>query len=514
MQFSYEDSRGSLQSTAQSLIEEETPANDVLALKYLIETKNRLPNTQHQFIDPKLAHEASTIQRLLGQTSYRIYTSTNDPSNLDTAILAYQESVRTCGRSPNPELLVEAIKIYRSHGAHEGALRLCAMLIQDHPNYSQIGHVVMNAISCMIELKVQIPGAYVSWLCQMPGIEETDALLLTAKAQERRNKREEARAGYREIFLRLKTREIRQKETINSARSSARSNENTMEYQGETKNSTSNSPTEMEETLIGKHTSWETWCEDPDTWIKAGRPWYNKQEYELSNIMFQSALSKSSFPGDECLCKMVIGYTKIGNPEKATTYFKRMNKGKFRTKVIGTHRTYPKWSKVSMRPGSDEYQYTQMIENSCFHIAKQMKEDAFKLDDRERQKENTRGLKKSENETRLFLTEEKIWNACVTIGCSMRMWIAQALLRRRRRAVLKAQSMLRVYIAKLKVNRIRALLHLRGIADNVMVMYKLQVSKIKKRRSEHREWSTVVSILFTLLSFKPVSLSLSRSPLF
>ena len=167
-----------------------------------------------------------------------------------------------------------------------------------------------------------------------------------------------------------------------------------------------------------------------------------------------------------------------------------------------------------MRPGSDEYQYTQMIENSCFHIAKQMKEDAFKLDDRERQKENTRGLKKSENETRLFLTEEKIWNACVTIGCSMRMWIAQALLRRRRRAVLKAQSMLRVYIAKLKVNRIRALLHLRGIADNVMVMYKLQVSKskAKERASRMEQCSFDFFLLFSL--FKPVSLSLSRSPLF
>ena len=34
-----------------------------------------------------------------------------------------------------------------------------------------------------------------------------------------------------------------------------------------------------------------------------------------------------------------------------------------------------------------------------------------------------------------------------------------------------------------------------------------------KRRSEHREWSTEVSFFITHPSFKPVSLSLSRSPL-
>ena len=37
--------------------------------------------------------------------------------------------------------------------------------------------------------------------------------------------------------------------------------------------------------------------------------------------------------------------------------------------------------------------------------------------------------------------------------------------------------------------------------------------KYSKRRSEHREWSTVVDSSVPLPSFKPVSLSLSRSPL-
>ena len=41
----------------------------------------------------------------------------------------------------------------------------------------------------------------------------------------------------------------------------------------------------------------------------------------------------------------------------------------------------------------------------------------------------------------------------------------------------------------------------------------LRGGKYFKRRSEHRKWSTVVSISITPLSFKPVSLSLSRSPL-
>ena len=41
----------------------------------------------------------------------------------------------------------------------------------------------------------------------------------------------------------------------------------------------------------------------------------------------------------------------------------------------------------------------------------------------------------------------------------------------------------------------------------------LEMCKYSKRRSEHRKWSTVVDISITPLSFKPVSLSLSRSPL-
>ena len=41
----------------------------------------------------------------------------------------------------------------------------------------------------------------------------------------------------------------------------------------------------------------------------------------------------------------------------------------------------------------------------------------------------------------------------------------------------------------------------------------LRGGKYFKRRSEYRKWSTVVSISITPLSFKPVSLSLSRSPL-
>ena len=38
--------------------------------------------------------------------------------------------------------------------------------------------------------------------------------------------------------------------------------------------------------------------------------------------------------------------------------------------------------------------------------------------------------------------------------------------------------------------------------------------KYSKRRSEHREWSTVVDILIIPPSFQSVSLFLSRSPLF
>lgn len=506
--YSFEDTRSNLLRKAQTLTENESPRSDLQAQIFLNEAVARLPPTDGNYIDPQLAHETLTVQRLLGQTSYKIFALNDEPNHLDAAIAAYDEAVRTGGRYPNPELLMEAIQIYRSHGAHEGALHLCAHIIQDHPTFHRIGDTVMNAISCMIQLKVDIPGPYVQWLCEMPHVEETDALLLTAKAKERRGKYEEARAGYREIFLRLKTRQIRAKEK-ESARGSARRKNDMQMQQGETKRHDEDFALQQQKiekddtlkTLIGNHTKWDLWCEDPNTWIKAGRPWFNRQEYEIANLMLGAALQCSSMPGDECLAKLSVGHGNIGHFERSMYYFKRMTKGKFQKKIIGTHRTYPKFSKVSLRPGSEEDKLRKLVE-SCYHIKDMAIKQAVKLDDREREKNERKCMKKAEDDMRYFLTDEKIWNACVTIGCSMRMWIAQAELRKRKKSVVLIQAMLRVYIAFLRITRIRGLLRMRATAHNLMYLRKIQEWNAEIRIRRVQSVAHIARRLTTLMAVR------------
>ena len=152
----------------------------------------------------------------------------------------------------------------------------------------------------------------------------------------------------------------------------------------------------------------------------------------------------------------------IGHTESALTYFKKINKGRFQRDLIASHRAFPKWAKVSFRPGGNRDVLRGMMEK-IWHVRNLVVDEAFKLDDREREKDNTRGMKKAETDMRWFLTEERIWNATVTIGCAMRMWIAQAALRRRRHAVTVIQATMRIFLVRLRINRIRALLHLAGM---------------------------------------------------
>jgi hypothetical protein len=156
-------------------------------------------------------------------------------------------------------------------------------------------------------------------------------------------------------------------------------------------------------------------------------------------------------------------------------YFKRMDRGKFQKKIIGTHRTYPKYSKINLKPKSisTDKIYKEMLE-ACHHIKTLVKEEAFKLDDQAREKDNRRKMKQIEEEMKLYLTELKIWNACVKMGCCFRMWIAQAEFRRRKQAVLTIQSMLRCYIAMLRFSKLRGLLRLRAAAHNAMYLNRLQ----------------------------------------
>ena len=466
--FYYEASRSELLTTAQTLVSYNSPRSNVQSLVYLNELVHRLPSSNGDRIDPQLAHEISTAQRLLGQTAYGVFQTTDAPEQLDAALAAYHEAVR-CVRCPDPDMLMEAIKIYRSHGAHEGCLHLCSYIIQENPMYRAMGEVVMIAIACMVQLNLEIPGQYVQWLCEMPTVEETAALLLTARATEQRGKHEEARNGYREIYLRLKTRQVRDhtKEEKNSWSGSVDGTEG-----GGAETKEKQEDNNEEESLIGEHSRWDVWCEDHVTWIKAGRFWFDRKEYEIANLMFGAALRCTAMPGDECLAKLSFGHARIGHHEKSFIYFKRMSRGKFQKKIIGTHRTFPKFARVSFRRRTPDDVHRNLLER-CYFLNKFVRGEALKLDNQEREKDERKKMKRVENEIRLFLTEEKIWNACVTIGCYMRMWIAQAKLRKRRTSVIQIQSTMRIDIAKSRVSRIRALLRVSGMKHSVLVFLKI-----------------------------------------
>ena len=484
--------------------------DDLGALVYLQAAVERqdVPREGDARLDPQLAAQASRTQHLIGQTRGRIFSQTNEPKQLDAALDAYHEAVRTSGRSPHPDILVEAMRMYRAHGAHEGTLHLAAHIIQEHPSFHGLGDVVLQAIACLVQLKQKVPGQYVQWLCEMPQLKETDALMLTARAKEARGKIEVAREGFREIFLTLQI-EKRDAELLQSklhleaeqnrasdgkpnpigdCDTQDRDNSYGDESGSETKSHANLTTMErirrrgknkkaleeidsgenrcmgppMDEPLIGNHKTWELWIEDANTWIKAARVWFDMGEYELSNVMLMGALERAANPGDECWSRLCYGHAMIGHTEAALRYFKKINKGRFQRDLIGYHRKFPKWAKVSFRPGSNRDIMRRMLEN-VWHIRELVIDEAFKLDDREREKENMRGMKKAETDMRWFLTEERIWNACVTIGCYMRMWLAQAELRRRRRAVTTIQSAMRVFLVRQRINRIRSLLHLTGM---------------------------------------------------
>lgn len=321
---SFDRTRSYLLNEATLFINNNSSKDRIEAEKYLEELVNRLPTNNDdeydeygdqkvqknkQRLDPHVAHEITIAQRLLGQTSFALYQENDNPMYLEKTLNAYKEATRTAGRYPEPELLIETIKAYRSFGSHEGALNLCIHLIQNHPTHNEIGQVVMHAIACMIQLKVNIPGQYIQWLCEMPTVSETDALLLTARATELRGERETARQGYREIFLRL-MKERRDEERKIERRFNAQ-REETKEMSTKTTTKEEQLTNEInsyrDSLLIGKHTKWDAWCEDSITWIKAGRCWFDKKEYECSNAMFGAALHCSSLPGNECMTKLIIG---------------------------------------------------------------------------------------------------------------------------------------------------------------------------------------------------------------
>ena len=118
MNFHYDSSRSKLLASARTLVSYNSPRSNVHSLIYLNEIVHRLPSTNGDRIDLQLAHEASTCQRLLGQTSYDVFQTNDDPEHLNAALAAYQEAVRLSGRYPDPDMLMETIKMYRSHGAH------------------------------------------------------------------------------------------------------------------------------------------------------------------------------------------------------------------------------------------------------------------------------------------------------------------------------------------------------------------------------------------------------------
>ena len=134
-----------------------------------------------------------------------------------------------------------------------------------------------------------------------------------------RGEREVARQGYREIFLRLL------KERGDEERRMER--DFVPPTEGETKGERL-PPTKKEQfakviatyrqtLLIGTHHKWDVWCEDPETWIKAGRNWFEKKEYECSNAMYGAALQCSAMPGDECLTKLSVGHNQMGHHAKS-----------------------------------------------------------------------------------------------------------------------------------------------------------------------------------------------------
>ena len=325
---SFDTTRHTLLAAANSLtdLHYSSTTNDAVAEQLLRELVDRLPTPpDYDHIDPALAQEISTSQRLLGQTSFRLFASNDRPVHLEQALTAYHEAVRTSGRYPDPALLLETVVVYRAHGSHEGALHLCCNLIQDHPTYHNIGQIVKHAIACMVQLNIKLPGQYIQWLCGMPNVLETDALLLTARASEMRGEREVARQGYREIFLRLLKE--RGDEERRMERDFVPPTEGG-EGEGETKGDRRLPPTKQElfatvvatyrqTLLIGTHHKWDVWCEDPVTWIKAGRNWFDQKEYECSNAMYGAALQCSAMPGDECLTKLSVGCNQMGHHAKS-----------------------------------------------------------------------------------------------------------------------------------------------------------------------------------------------------
>ena len=100
---SFDTTRNTLLASAKSFIEYSSPTRDAAAEQMLLELVDRLPTPpDYDHIDPSLAQEISTSQRLLGQTSFRLFASNDEPVHLEHTLTAYHEAVRPVVATPTP----------------------------------------------------------------------------------------------------------------------------------------------------------------------------------------------------------------------------------------------------------------------------------------------------------------------------------------------------------------------------------------------------------------------------
>lgn len=364
----------------------------------------------------------------MGKSLLVEFESTDDEALVTRALQVLEAGIRAGNPDefPDPKLLVELARGFRYHGSYEGALQICANVIQEAPSFPGLQEVVFESVMNMIHLRMQLPSDYVSAASTFPVSHidinvdlEDHFAMLCARSHSIRGNMEIAEAGYQEVFQRCRLK--------------------------------GNS-------VVGSHLRWEEWVSDPSTWSYFAKPFLAaRQTLEAAHALLLGAIDCAAALQDESLEALALTYSQldVGSRDRAKIYVRRIRRGHFLRDWVGSRRRYPKWARVCMRKEVEAR--SRRLARSRYLDA-WIDDQALTADRRAREEDENRMMRKAEDEMRFYLTELKICRAITLIQRVCRGFMVRGLLIPNiRRGVIKIQACLRGSFARTRVARIRAL---------------------------------------------------------
>ena len=356
--------------------------------------------------------------RMLGHSHYLVYKETDVQKDIDFALEYYKKAIDEYNFL-DPTVLSEAAEVYRRQNCHEGALHLYAVIIDAFPTFILKNKlIVMNAISCMFHLKaLDHAHEYLFWLAEdpPPEIPEDILYLLAARAYELLKRDDLAMMGFDQLF---------QKKKAN----------------GQT----------------GEHNNWAQFRDDSELWRQMSELFMELEMYEMVNHCNAEAFRLSKLHTGSFIAYWALVNARMGDYGQAERHLRGILKGKFLMDAVDSKRKIPpNHKKYGKKLEGENLELLTIVEKSTF-MANYILKRAKAADLNARERWELVQMRRAEEATKWFLTEEKIWFAGRTICAYSRGHIARNYKRKAYKAIRDIQRVFRGHLGRERAANVRA----------------------------------------------------------